>query len=129
MAGLTIKQEKFCQGLFSGLTQREAYKQAFKTDNMADKTIDEAACKLANVKESAEAERDYRAALAKEILKLKTEGMSVTLISDIARGNTSDLKFKRDLAEAQYTSGRDSLKAIMAQVNALQTIVKYVSEV
>jgi hypothetical protein len=27
--GLTIKQEKYAQGLFAGLSQREAYKQAF----------------------------------------------------------------------------------------------------
>ena len=80
-------------------------------------------------KESAEAERDYRAALATEIISLKIEGLQATLIPDVARGNTAELKFQRDLKEAQYTSGRDSLKAIMAQVNALQTIVKYVAEV
>jgi phage terminase small subunit len=45
---LTIKQEKFTQGLFAGLSQREAYKQAFNTKKMADKTIDEEASKLAN---------------------------------------------------------------------------------
>ena len=45
---LTIKQEKFCQGLFAGLTQREAYKQAYSADNMKDKTIDERSCVLAN---------------------------------------------------------------------------------
>lgn len=30
----------------------------------------------------------------------------------IARGGTSDLKFKRDLAEAKYNAARDSLRAI-----------------
>jgi phage terminase small subunit len=45
---LTIKQEKFAQGLFAGLSQREAYKQAYDCKKMTDKTIDEAACKLAN---------------------------------------------------------------------------------
>lgn len=49
MVGLTIKQEKFCQGLFAGLSQREAYKQAFSADNMKDKTIDERSCVLANL--------------------------------------------------------------------------------
>ena len=49
MAGLTIKQEKFCQGLFAGLSQREAYKQAFSAENMKDKTIDERACVLAGL--------------------------------------------------------------------------------
>ena len=45
---LTIKQEKFAQGLFSGLSQREAYKQSYDAENMLDKTIDEKACLLAN---------------------------------------------------------------------------------
>lgn len=49
MAGkLTIKQEKYVQGLFAGLSQREAYKQAYNCKNMSDKTIDENACRLAN---------------------------------------------------------------------------------
>jgi phage terminase small subunit len=45
---LTIKQEKYAQGLFAGLSQREAYKQAYDAENMTDKQIDEEACKLAN---------------------------------------------------------------------------------
>jgi phage terminase small subunit len=48
---LTIKQEKYAQGLFAGLSQREAYKQAYDAENMTDKSIDEKACELAgNVK-------------------------------------------------------------------------------
>lgn len=80
-------------------------------------------------KDFAEAERKYRHALALEIVKLKTEGMSVTLVPDIARGNCADLKFNRDCAEAKYQSGRDSLKAIETQVSALQSILKYMGEV
>jgi phage terminase small subunit len=44
---LTIKQEKFAQGLFAGLSQREAYKQAFNCSRMKDATIDVKACELA----------------------------------------------------------------------------------
>ena len=80
-------------------------------------------------KASAETEQAYRRELGREIVKLKLEGNSVTLIQDIARGTLADLKFNRDLAEARYVSGRDSLKAIATQINALQTIVKYQSEV
>lgn len=48
---LTIKQEKYAQGLFKGMTQREAYKAAYDAQNMTDKSIDEKACELAaNVK-------------------------------------------------------------------------------
>jgi phage terminase small subunit len=44
---LTIKQEKYAQGLFTGMTQREAYKQAYDASGMSDKCIDEEACLLA----------------------------------------------------------------------------------
>lgn len=80
-------------------------------------------------KRMAETEKDYRKALEIEILKLKTEGMSVTLIGDIARGKTADLKYERDLAEARYKSARDSLEAIKAQANGLQSILKYQSDI
>lgn len=71
------------------------------------------------------AEEKYRKALGKEIDRLKQEGQSVTLIPDIARGNLSELKKERDLAEYTYTSARDSLNAIKSQISALQTITKY----
>lgn len=43
---LTAKQEKYVQGLVSGLSQREAYKQAYKTDRMKNTTIDNSASRL-----------------------------------------------------------------------------------
>lgn len=43
---LTIKQEKFAQGLFAGLSQREAYKQAYPCKNMSDTVIDVKASEL-----------------------------------------------------------------------------------
>ena len=45
---LTGKQEKFVRNLIQGMTQREAYKNSYDCENMADKTIDEAACRLFN---------------------------------------------------------------------------------
>lgn len=46
---LTPKQEKFVQGIVSGkLSQREAYKQAYNTSRMKDKSIDEKASELFN---------------------------------------------------------------------------------
>ena len=80
-------------------------------------------------KASAEAEQKYRSALAKYIMALKSEGLQATLISDVARGYASDLKFVRDLAEAKYTSGRDSLRAIAAQCNALQSILRHQADI
>ncbi len=44
---LTPKQERFAQGLFAGLSQREAYKRSYNAGGMTDKQCDEEACKLA----------------------------------------------------------------------------------
>lgn len=80
-------------------------------------------------KAMAETERDYRSALAKEKMMLKDDGMAVGLINDVAMGNISDLKFKRDLAELQYQAGRDSMRAIQSQLTALQSILRVQKEV
>ena len=45
--GLTEKQEAFAQGLASGLTNAEAYRQAYGAENMRPATIHSEACKQA----------------------------------------------------------------------------------
>lgn len=77
----------------------------------------------------AETERDYRMALGKEKVRLRTSGMAISLIEDVSRGNLADLRFERDLAREKYVAGRDSMKAIIAQLNALQSILRVQSEV
>jgi phage terminase small subunit len=44
---LTVKQEKFVQNIVSGMSQRQAYKDAFQVD-YDDNAIDVNACKLFN---------------------------------------------------------------------------------
>ncbi len=44
---LTIKQEKYAQNLFTGMSQREAYKDAYDCSNCTDKSVDENASRLA----------------------------------------------------------------------------------
>lgn len=43
---LTAKQEKFIQGIVTGLSQREAYKAAYDVKSMSDNAIDREACLL-----------------------------------------------------------------------------------
>lgn len=45
---LTVKQEKFIQNILNGMTQRQAYKDAYDVKNMKDESIDVEACKLFN---------------------------------------------------------------------------------
>jgi len=43
---LTYKQEKFCQSIVGGMTQSDAYRQAYSTENKAVKTVHETASRL-----------------------------------------------------------------------------------
>ena len=79
--------------------------------------------KLATAK--AEAERDYRKSLSQEYLILKSSGLSTTLIPDVAKGNLSDLLFKRDATEAQFMAAREALSTLQTQASLLQSILKY----
>jgi hypothetical protein len=79
--------------------------------------------------EKAEAERDYRKALSVRIMELKDMKLPATLIPDLARGDTSDLKFQRDLAEARYNSARDYIEAQQTAISAYQSILRYQEEV
>jgi hypothetical protein len=76
-------------------------------------------------REKAEMERSYREALAKELLQLRMDKMPASLIGDIARGNLSELKFKRDLAQEVFKSALSAVEAIKTQVSALQSILKH----
>ena len=48
MSELTPKQERFIQNIVSGMSQRQAYKDAYNAENMKDETIDNEAYKLFN---------------------------------------------------------------------------------
>lgn len=77
----------------------------------------------------AETERIYRMELSKEIFRLREDKLPATLIPDLARGNISDLKFDRDLAEAKYKAAIEALKALNSQLSGLQTVCKYQSDI
>ncbi|KJS84996.1 MAG: hypothetical protein JM58_09525 [Peptococcaceae bacterium BICA1-8] len=74
-------------------------------------------------------EMEYRKALQVEILLLKENKMAVTLISDIARGECAELKYKRDLAEAEYKVAVASLSALETSISSLQSILRYQTDI
>lgn len=48
MDKLTAKQELFVQGIISGLSQRQAYRQAYKAEKMSDAVVDNKASAIFN---------------------------------------------------------------------------------
>ncbi|MDP4144146.1 MAG: hypothetical protein Q8936_06620 [Bacillota bacterium] len=80
-------------------------------------------------KEYAETEQIYRQALAKEKVKLREAGMTVSLIDDVAKGNTAKLKYDRDLAEFKFTAGKEKARALQCEISALQSIYRRQDEI
>ena len=70
----------------------------------------------------AKAYTDYRIELAKELMKLKSEGYAITLAGDIARGkpDIAHLKYQEIAKEAIYKANLESINAIKLQIKLLQ---------
>lgn len=93
---LTVKQEKFVQNILNGMTQRQAYKDAYNAENMKDETIDSEACIL--FKDQKVAER-YQ-----ELLK---EMEKVAVMSALEKR-----KLLKDMILNEKNSMGDRLKAL-----------------
>lgn len=72
--------------------------------------------------EYARAYTEYRMELAKELLRLKSEGMPVTIAYDIARGKpeVAKLKFKEISTEAIYIANKESINAIKLEIKIIE---------
>jgi hypothetical protein len=92
----------------------------------AAKRLEKAANELYKLGEAkAGSEQVYRMKLSQEMLKLKTEGMSIGMIVDVAKGNVGDYLFKRDYDEARFKAALESVDAIKSQLSAYQSILRY----
>jgi len=75
----------------------------------------------------ADAQSDYRKALAVEIARLRLKGEKVTLVETIAKGNDSvaDLKVKFVIAEAEYKACLESIKGSLAALDTLRSLLTW----
>ncbi len=88
---LTPKQERFIQNIVSGMSQRQAYKDAYNAENMANDTIDNKACKLFN--------SDKIRARYEELIKMLDNKAILTAeermiwLSDVIKGNIKHISY------------------------------------
>lgn len=77
--------------------------------------------------EKAKTERDYKVRQAQEILKLRAEGYKVTIIQDLAKGNTevAELRLKRDIAESSYFVALEAMNNLRLEVEILRTKISW----
>ena len=88
-----------------------------------DRAIDEI---KARGKAKAEAERDYRIELAKKILELRADGIPVSIIGDLARGDEkiANLKMKRDIEESLYEANMQRIYECKINIDWLQSQIE-----
>lgn len=84
-SGLTAKQEMFAQGLFNGLSNADAYRQAYDTSGMKAATVHNEACKTAAL--------PHVAARVDQLIKEKRARNS--MFEDKQREKNSDRIWKR----------------------------------
>ena len=70
----------------------------------------------------ADAERKYKIRLKQEALKLREEGMPVTLIDKVIYGvqEVADLRFNRDVKEAIYQANLESINSTKLKLRILE---------
>lgn len=81
---LNIKQEKFIQNIINGMSQRQAYKDAYNA-NYSDKSIDEKASTLFNSEKVQERYKELLKELEDKAIMTAKERM--IWLSDVVRGN------------------------------------------
>ena len=73
-------------------------------------------------KDKAKAEYDYRVSQSQEMLKMREQGVPVTILSDIVKGNATVAKkrLNRDIADTMYEAAKENINAIKLQIRVLQ---------
>ena len=115
---LTPKQETFVQNLVKGMSQREAYKNAYNAKKMADRTIDSKACLLFK-KENVRARYDELRGAIKDVEEVRTI-MSVIerkewltkLINGEVKEEATALRGEEIIRYKKAPSLNDKLKAL-----------------
>lgn len=132
---LTPKQERFIQNIVSGMSQRQAYKEAYNAENMKDETIDTEASLLFNdpkvakrYKELIDKLEDKAIMTAKErmewltevIMDIQKEGVKVkTSDSEFVVGEgTADLNTKMRAIDILNRMSGEYVNKVEADVNS-----------
>lgn len=119
---LTAKQEKFVQNLISGMSQRQAYKDAFQVD-YDDNAIDVNACKLFN---DAKIKLRYKELIEelKEVTIMTAKERMIWL-SEVVQGIQTDKEVVVNGAEVQIKEVEANL---MTKLKAIDTLNKMSGE-
>ena len=74
----------------------------------------------------AEAERDYKIAVNKKALELRSQDMPVTLISQVIYGydDIAQLRFLRDSADVVYRANQEAINTLKLQIRIIESQIQ-----
>lgn len=74
----------------------------------------------------AEADMEHRMELSKSILVQREEGIPVSVISKVCEGlpEIAKLRFKRDVAEVQYSSAKEMINALKLEIKVIEEAIE-----
>jgi hypothetical protein len=100
-------------------------KEAARKSSIAQREAEDGFAEAAST--YAQAEAAYRVELAKETLRLRTDGMAATLVPDLAKGNEriSQLRLERDIAKGLLDVATHSMWRHNADRRDVQRFIDY----
>jgi hypothetical protein len=97
----------------------ELWQEITEKQKMLDKAIKELA---QNGYKLAECERDYKIAVNKKALELRSQEVPVTLINQVIYGyeDIAKLRFERDTAQVKYNANLEYIQTIKLMIRILE---------
>ncbi len=97
----------------------ELWQEIQEKQKMLDKAIKELA---QNGYKLAECERDYKIAVNKKALELRSQDLPVTLINQVIYGyeDIAKLRFERDTAQVKYNANLEYIQTIKLMIRILE---------
>ena len=130
---LTPKQEKFIQNIVSGMSQRQAYKDAYNAENMKDETIDTEASLLFNDQKVSKRYKELMDKLEAEAIMTAQERMEWLTkvingeIKEVATTFRTNEDGKVEKIENEFTSKLDTKLKALDTLNKMSGV--YVTKV
>ena len=120
---LTPKQERFIQNVVSGMSQRQAYKEAYNAENMKDETIDSEASILFNDQKVSKRYQELIEELQDKAIMTAKERME--WLTEVVKGNIKDTVYYNVNGE---NTPIEKVADISTKIKALDTLNKMSGE-
>lgn len=125
---LTAKQEKFVQNIVKGMTQRDAYRDAYNADKMSENAIDREASLLLKNPKIAQRHRELGEATEKTTIMSAQERLEY--LTRVVKGIETETKIEWDDGKAVTCEEPASIKTRLSAIDLMNKMTgEYVQRI